>query len=161
MASIALALSGVALPSAQAQPTDQDAGSSAPANAKFRQLDRNADGYIQKDEVAHIRGYAYAFDEADENRDGRLDGSEFLKAESLHERAQVGNFVEDSVLTAKVKTALLRERDLKSTDIHVETYHGRVLLSGFVDGPEQRDKAVKVTSLVPGVIEVKDGLAVR
>ena len=74
---------------------------------------------------------------------------------------RAGAFVEDSVLTTKVKTALLRERNLKSGDVHVETYRGRVLLSGWVDSPGQKAKALKVASLVPGVTEVKDGLEVR
>ena len=65
------------------------------------------------------------------------------------------------MLTTKVKTALLRERNLKSNDVHVETSNGRVLLSGWVDNREQKDKAVKVASLVPGVVEVRDALEVR
>src|ERR1700741_3142310 len=93
---------------AHAQPTD-----------RFRSLDRNADGFISKDEVAHIEGYAKALEEADENRDGKLGPDEFTKAEAIHDRAMLGKFVDDGVLTAKVKTALLREKGLKSTDVSV------------------------------------------
>lgn len=130
-------------------------------NDRFRSLDRNGDGFITKDEVRGIRGYDKAFDQADENRDGRLDPDEFVKAESLHQGARLGEFVGDSMLTAKVKTALLRERNLKSTDIHVETDNARVLLSGFVDSDEEKNRAVRVARTVEGVREVMDGLAVR
>jgi osmotically-inducible protein OsmY len=45
--------------------------------------------------------------------------------------------------------------------VHVESHQGRVLLSGFVDNEEQKKMALKVASLVEGVVEVKDGLSVR
>ncbi len=67
----------------------------------------------------------------------------------------------DSVLTARVKSALLRERGIKSTDVHVESSQGRVLLSGFVDSEEQKQRALRVASRVGGVREVRDGLNVR
>ena len=135
---------------AQAQPGD-----------KFRGLDRNGDGFLSKEEAGAIRGYDTPFAEADEDRDGRLSPDEFIKAEAIHDRQQVGNYVSDSVLTAKVKAALLRERGIKSTDVHVETSQGRVLLSGFVDTEEQRSRALRVASKVEGVREVRDGLNVR
>jgi osmotically-inducible protein OsmY len=73
----------------------------------------------------------------------------------------LGKYVDDSVLTARVKTALLRERGLKSTDVSVQTYRGRVLLSGFVQDEEQRKKALLVASKVGGVASVRDGMTVR
>jgi hyperosmotically inducible periplasmic protein len=128
---------------------------------KFHSLDRNADGFVSKDEVAHIEGYANALEEADENRDGKLSPDEFTKAEAIHDRALLGKYVDDGLLTAKVKTALLREKGLKSTDVSVESYRGRVLLSGFVQDDQQRKKALLVASKVEGVREVKDGMTVR
>jgi len=161
VASIALALAGGTASAAISAAPPSETDPNAQVSAKFRQLDRNANGYLEKDEVSHLRGYDAAFDQADENRDGRLDPGEFIKADSLYDRMRAAAFAEDSLLTTKVKAALLRERNLKSGDVHVETYHGRVLLSGWVESPEQKAKAVKVASLVPGVIEVKDGLEVR
>lgn len=143
-------IAALAMGAAQAQPSD-----------KFRSLDRNGDGFLSKDEVSHIQGYDRPFAEADDNRDGRLSADEFVKSEAIHERQQVGKFVDDSVLTAKVKAALLRERGVKSTDVKVETNQGRVLLSGFVDSEEQKKRAVRVASRVEGVKEVRDGLNVR
>jgi hyperosmotically inducible protein len=158
VASITLAMAGSAISVLPANAADER---QAPANAKFQQLDRNGDGYIDRSETSQLRGYESAFDQADENRDGRLNADEFLKAEAIYDRARAGAYVEDGVLTTKVKTALLRERNLKSNDVHVETSNGRVLLSGWVDNREQKDKAVKVASLVPGVVEVRDALEVR
>ena len=131
-------------------------------NAKFQMLDKNKDGFLTKDEVRGIRGdYDAAFDQADENKDGRLDPSEFLKAEAIHERMVTGTYVDDSVITAKVKAALLKEPRLKSMDVSVETYRGEVLLSGFVRDDTQRDKAKKVATGISGVTSVKDAMIVR
>jgi hyperosmotically inducible protein len=140
----------LAIGMAHAQPSD-----------KFRGLDRNSDGFLSKEEVGHLQGYERAFDEADDNRDGRLSPDEFVKSESIHDRQTLGKVIDDTILTAKVKAALLRERGIKSTDVKVETNQGRVLLSGFVDTEEQKKRAVAVTSRVEGVREVRDGINVR
>lgn len=124
-------------------------------------LDKNRDGFLTLDEVRHVRDYGKAFSQADENKDGKLDAAEFLKAESIHDRLIVGKYVEDSALTAKVKAALLKEPQLKSLDVSVETLRGEVLLSGFVADEEQRRKAIQVASAVSGVVRVKDGMVVR
>lgn len=130
-------------------------------NAKFNSLDVNRDGALSRSEVRGMRDYDKAFDEADENRDGRLSPGEFLKAESIHDRARAAAYAEDSMTTAKVKAALLKASELKSLDVSVETYKGQVLLSGFVKSEKQRDRAIQVASAVEGVAGVKDGLVVR
>jgi hyperosmotically inducible protein len=132
-----------------------------PDDPKFERLDRNRDGYLAWPEVRHVRDYTQAFREADENRDGRLDRGEFVKAEAIHDRIVVGKYVDDALLTTKVKAALLQEPELKSLDVSVESNRGVVLLSGFVDGEAQRAKALKVAVAVPGVKSVKDGMALR
>lgn len=128
---------------------------------RFKSLDRDGDGFVSKSEVSQIEGYERALKEADENRDGKLSPDEFTKAEAIHDRQQIGKYVDDSVLTAKVKTALLREKDLKSTDVSVESYRGRVLLSGFVESDVQRKQALLVASKVQGVHDVKDGMSLK
>jgi hyperosmotically inducible periplasmic protein len=130
-------------------------------SSKFDRLDKNRDGVLTRDEVRGIRDYAKAFTEADENKDGKLDKSEFVKAEAIHDRIVTGKYVDDSVLTAKVKAALLKEPTLKSLDVSVETLRGEVLLSGFVTDQSQKDKAMKVAVSVSGVTSVKDALVVR
>ena len=148
---IAVLASGIALAlGAQAQTSDS-----------FKKMDRDGDGFISREEAAAVRGFDRAFGEADANKDGRLDASEFTTAEAYHQRLQAGGYVSDSALTAKVKTALVRETGLKSMDVNVETYNGRVLLSGWVDSEDQRKKALNVARHVDGVIEVRDGMNVK
>lgn len=130
-------------------------------NPKFRQLDVNRDAFLSKDEVKGIEGYDKFFTEADDNRDGKLDASEFMQFQSLQDRAYIARVASDSAITARVKAALLRESNLDSLDVSVETYKGRVLLSGFVKDDAQRRKALQVAAAVGGVAGVKDGLAVR
>jgi hypothetical protein len=144
------ALATLAIGVAHAQPSD-----------KFRSLDRNSDGFLSKEEVAHIPGYERAFDEADDDRDSRLNPDEFVKSESIHDRQRLGKAIDDTIVTAKVKAALLRERGIRSNDVKVETSQGRVFLSGFVDTEDQKKRAVAVASRIEGVREVRDGLHVR
>ena len=130
-------------------------------NAKFDGLDRNKDGLLTRDEIKSLRNYATAFDAADANKDGKLDRGEFINAEAIHDRIVAGKYVDDSVITARVKTALLQEPELKSLDVSVETQHGVVLLSGFVRDEGQKQKAMKAAVSVSGVASVKDALVVR
>jgi len=162
LAAIAFALAGVAFALPQAYAAGEgDAQPTSQPSEKFRKVDRNGDGFLDKGEARHMRGYTNAFDQADENRDGKLDPSEFIKAESIYERQQIAKYVDDGVLTTKVKAALLKEPNLKSIDVHVETYQGKVLLSGWVDSAAQRERAVKAASSVQGVAAVKDGLEIK
>lgn len=128
---------------------------------KFRALDTDHDGFLSRAEAQKRRDYTRAFTEADQNRDGKLDADEFIKAEAIYGRQQAATYVDDSFITAKVKAALLKQEQLKSLSVSVETYKGHVLLSGFVDDAKQRDKAIQVASSVRGVVEVKDGLALK
>jgi hyperosmotically inducible protein len=131
------------------------------SNPKFTKLDKNHDGAITRDEVRHLRDFGKAFDEADDNKDGKLSESEFIKADAIHDRIVTGKYVDDSVITTKVKAALLRQPKLKSLDVSVETLRGEVLLSGFVQDEGQRKMAVKTAQGVSGVASVKDAMLVR
>jgi hyperosmotically inducible protein len=128
---------------------------------KFRNLDKNGDGFLAKGELSQIRGYEQPFARADENRDGRLSVEEFFQAEAIHDRQRVAGYASDAALTAKVKTALIRDPDVKAMDVNVETDSGRVLLAGFVASEAQRKKAIEVASRVEGVKEVMDGMTVK
>ena len=74
---------------------------------------------------------------------------------------KVGNFMDDSAITAKVKAALVDHENIKSTDISVETDKKVVTLSGFVESQAQAEAAVKVAKGVEGVESVSDKLHVR
>ena len=71
-----------------------------------------------------------------------------------------GRVLDDSVITAKVKTALIKAPEVDALDINVTTYLGVVQLSGFVDSVEQASKAVSTARQVEGVRGVRDDLRV-
>lgn len=72
-----------------------------------------------------------------------------------------GEYVDDTVITSKVKAAIFAEPTLKSNEINVETFKGVVLLSGFVDSAADERKAMEVASNVQGVKSVKHGMRVK
>jgi hyperosmotically inducible protein len=73
----------------------------------------------------------------------------------------VGTEIDDSVVTAKVKAALLEDRDVKSFEIKVETRKGQVQLSGFVDTQARIDYAMALTRKVEGVKGVENGMSLK
>ena len=72
-----------------------------------------------------------------------------------------GGYLDDSVVTTKVKSAILNDPDLKVLQINVETFKGVVQLSGFVDSKAMMARAVEVTRGVAGVMSVKDDMRLR
>lgn len=74
---------------------------------------------------------------------------------------KVGNFMDDSAITAKVKAALVDHESIRSTDISVKTEAKAVTLSGFVESQAQAEEAVAVAKAVEGVSSVSDKLHVR
>ncbi len=72
-----------------------------------------------------------------------------------------GEYMNNSLLTTKVKTQLLAEPSIKSLPITVTSYKSVVQLSGFVESEDQALRAVKITLAVPGVTKVEDHLSVR
>lgn len=72
-----------------------------------------------------------------------------------------GQYVDDTVITTKVKSALLADDDVKSFAVSVETVKGVVQLSGFVNTSAQRFAAGRDASAVPGVKTVKNNLIVK
>ena len=72
-----------------------------------------------------------------------------------------GEYLDDSWITTKVKSAILAEPSLKVTQINVETYKGVVQLSGFVDSADAARKAVEVARSVKGVTSVKNDMQLK
>lgn len=72
-----------------------------------------------------------------------------------------GEYVDDAVITTKVKSAILGEPTLKSMEIKVETFKGVVQLSGFVSSAAAENKAVEMARSVRGVKSVKDDMRVK
>lgn len=73
----------------------------------------------------------------------------------------VGRVIDDTVVTAKVKSALLADPDVKSFDFKVETNKGEVQLSGFSDSKEQIDRAVNIAKGVEGVTNVINKVSLK
>lgn len=72
-----------------------------------------------------------------------------------------GEYIDDSAITAKVKTAILQEPTLSSAEINVETFKGVVQLSGFVGSGAEINKAVEVARRVSGVKSVRNDMRIK
>jgi osmotically-inducible protein OsmY len=72
-----------------------------------------------------------------------------------------GEYVDDTVITGKVKTAIFNEPTLKSAEINVETFKGVVQLSGFVSSTAAENTAVVVARRVEGVKSVKNDMRLK
>ena len=72
-----------------------------------------------------------------------------------------GEYVDDSVITTKVKAAIFEQPGLKSAEINVETFKGTVQLSGFVNSQGDINTAVKTAQGVKGVTSVKNDMRLK
>ena len=80
---------------------------------------------------------------------------------STRTQESTGEYVDDSVITTKVKSLLANDDFFKSFQISVETYKGTVQLSGFVNSQNAVDKAGQIARSVQGVTSVKNNLIVK
>lgn len=72
-----------------------------------------------------------------------------------------GEYIDDSVITGKVKAEMMNDPTLKSIEINVETFKGRVQLSGFVNSQADIDRAVKLARGVSGVQSVSNDMRLK
>ena len=72
-----------------------------------------------------------------------------------------GEYIDDSVITTKVKAAIFNEPTLKSSEINVETFKGVVQLSGFVNSQADINKAAELARSVKGVTSVKNAMRLK
>ncbi|GJL48848.1 BON domain-containing protein [Candidatus Nitrospira salsa] len=72
-----------------------------------------------------------------------------------------GEHIDDSVITSKVKTSLLRDPEVSGFDISVSTFKGRVQLNGLVDNADQVEKASQLAREVGGVGSVENNLSIK
>lgn len=85
----------------------------------------------------------------------------FLGCASTSKQEGTGEYVDDTVITAKVKAAIFDDASLKSSEINVETFKGIVQLSGFVNSQADINKAVEVARRVNGVKSVKNSMRLK
>lgn len=154
------ALITIALMLASAAGLAQNTGEVTPLpgpSADFVALDRNRDGHISKVEALANQEIHKRFAAFDLDKDNRLSEAEYAKAVEDNQR----RILHDSTITARVKAALLAERGVPSLSISVETYEGRVQLSGFVSAPDLASRAGRVAAGVNGVRMVHNNIAVK
>jgi osmotically-inducible protein OsmY len=84
-----------------------------------------------------------------------------LGCASTSKQEGTGEYIDDTVITTKVKAAVFNEPSLKSSEINVETFKGVVLLSGFVNSQGDINKAVEVARGVKGVKSVKNDMRLK
>jgi len=85
----------------------------------------------------------------------------FTACASTPKQSGTGEYVDDSVITTKVKSLLAADDFLRSFEISVETYKGTVQLSGFVNSQKAVNKAGEITRSVKGVTSIKNNLIVK
>jgi osmotically-inducible protein OsmY len=80
---------------------------------------------------------------------------------STQKHESTGQYVDDATITTKVKAAIFNDPELKSAEINVETFKGRVQLSGFVASRASIERAVAVAQGVGGVSSVANDMRVK
>ena len=85
----------------------------------------------------------------------------FVGCAATPKQEGTGEYIDDTVLTTKVKAAVFNEPSLKSAEINVETFKGVVQLSGFVSSRADINKAVELARGVKGVASVKNDMQVK
>jgi osmotically-inducible protein OsmY len=85
----------------------------------------------------------------------------FVACASTPKQESTGEFVDDSVITTKIKSLLAADDFLKSFQISVETRKGIVQLSGFVNSQKAVDQARQIARSVKGVESVRNDLIVK
>ena len=84
-----------------------------------------------------------------------------LGCASTAKQEGTGEYLDDSLITTKVKAEIFSDASLKSSEINVETFKGVVQLSGFVNSQADINRAVEVARGVKGVISVKNDMRVK
>lgn len=80
---------------------------------------------------------------------------------SASSKESAGEYLDDSVITTRVKAAIFNEPTLKSSEINVETFKGVVQLSGFVNSQIDINKAVAIARNIKGVTSVQNDMKLK
>lgn len=85
----------------------------------------------------------------------------FAGCAATRTRESTGGYVDDSVITTKVKSDLVADPVTKARAISVETFKGVVQLSGFVNTVQEKEKAGEIARNVKGVVDVKNNINIK
>jgi hyperosmotically inducible protein len=85
----------------------------------------------------------------------------FSGCASTATRESTGEYVDDSAITTKVKTAFVKDEVVKAREVAVETFKGTVQLSGFVNTPEEKARAERLAASVTGVRSVTNNIQIK
>jgi osmotically-inducible protein OsmY len=80
---------------------------------------------------------------------------------STRTQSSAGEYIDDTVITTKVKAAIFNDPDLKSREINVETFKGEVQLSGFVGTQSEINQAGTIARGIAGVTSVKNDISIN
>jgi hyperosmotically inducible periplasmic protein len=115
--------------------------------------------------VVQLNGFVDSSNERSKAADvaGKVNGVKQVRnnLQVTDSRTTVATAIDDTVLTGKVKAAIAADSALSGMQVSVETHEGTVLLSGFVDNPEQRTRAAELARNVAGVRDVKNDTEVK
>jgi osmotically-inducible protein OsmY len=79
----------------------------------------------------------------------------------FEDRQTTGEYVDDATISTKVRTEIIKDENLKLSQINVETFKGTVQLTGFVDSAAKSARAAQVAAAVSGVKQVKNDIIVK
>lgn len=89
-------------------------------------------------------------------------GTLYLSGCAVHrDQETVGAYIDDSSITARIKSLFFESKKVDGTSISVETLNGTVMLSGFAKSPEEMASAAEIARGVHGVKRVKNEISVR
>jgi hyperosmotically inducible protein len=76
-------------------------------------------------------------------------------------KESTGEYIDDSVITTKVKSAFVQDKVVDAVDVKVDTFKGNVQLSGFADSQSEIERAAQIAAKVPGVKSVRNDLRLK
>ncbi len=76
-------------------------------------------------------------------------------------RQSTGEYIDDTAVTARVKSAFVSDESVKAFDVQVETFRGVVQLSGFVDNVNQKTRAEQIARSTNGVRDVRNNIQLK
>lgn len=133
----------------------------AKADAEYAVAKEKCDDKTGADKTACVKEAKAAAARAKADANAPMRTAKQTSTAPTSKKESPGEYVDDAMITAKVKAAVLEEPSLKSAEINVETLKGTVQLTGFVNSRADINKAVQVAKGVKGVKSVKNDMILK